>query len=465
MTTGRTNRIPAMCKLFALSCLSLPLIGCSDDDDSGPGGTPSSYSFESRFQEGESSVSYSGQIFRHVLIEDLKAYIGGLNEAIESDSDFDAKDVEDALLSFYEFDSDVLGQNSLLLKTDPETLQEVYDDISSDKDLAGKVAGQDSAGERDHKDWASEFEGWSDESVEAAGGDISNPDGLVRAWLATIADNAILQAQGDDSRKGLLPYQTASGQDLQQLTQKFLLGAIAFSQAADDYLDEGLESDNDEQDEENPYTALEHAWDEGFGYFGAAQRYLDQSDEEIADGEIFDADEDGKTDLKSEFNFGASVNAAKRDAGSTSGTDFTNMAMAAFLEGRQLIASGKSGSAVQEQAEQAVAAWEKSLAATAVHYINDTLGDMEAMGTDEYSFDDHAKHWSELKGFALSFQFNPRSPLSEKRFGQLHDLIGDGPVLDDASKDELSDYEDALLEARELLRDAYEFAVEDVENW
>lgn len=37
---------------------------------------PEVYEFSSRFVTGESSVSYSGQIPRHILIEDLKAYIG-----------------------------------------------------------------------------------------------------------------------------------------------------------------------------------------------------------------------------------------------------------------------------------------------------------------------------------------------------------------------------------------------------
>ena len=32
-------------------------------------------------------------------------------------------------------------------------------------------------------------------------------------------------------------------------------------------------------------------------------------------------------------------------------------------------------------------------------------GDMDLFGTDDYSFDSHAAHWSEMKAFALSFQF------------------------------------------------------------
>ena len=54
--------------------------------------------------------------------------------------------------------------------------------------------------------------------------------------------------------------------------KKFLLGAVAFSQGADDYLDDdvagkGLLVFGYIPAEGKKYSALEHAWDEGFGYF------------------------------------------------------------------------------------------------------------------------------------------------------------------------------------------------------
>ena len=83
-----------------------------------------------------------------------------------------------------------------------------------------------------------------------------------------------------------------------------------------------------------------------------------------------------------------------------------------------------------------VSTWEKCVAATALHYINDTLQDMAKFGTDDYSFASHAKHWGELKGFALGLQFNPKSPLNEtvagedhSYFSKLHKLLGTAPAL------------------------------------
>lgn len=202
-----------------------------------------------------------------------------------------------------------------------------------------------------------------------------------------------------------------------------------------------------------------------FGYFGASRYYLSQSDDDIAGGVSLDQNDDGKIDLTTEYNWGASTNAAKRDSGSTTGTNFTADAMNAFLKGRYLISQEADRSEIREQAEVAVLTWEKALAATAIHYINDTLADQAVLGTDDYSFDNHATHWSELKGFSLGFQFNPNSPLSDKNFAKLHELIGDAPVLGDASEDDLADYEEKLLAARDLLAEAYEFEAEDVENW
>ena len=100
------------------------------------------------------------------------------------------------------------------------------------------------------------------------------------------------------------------------------------------------------------------------------------------------------------------------------------------------------------------------MAATAVHYINEVLQDMATFGTEEYSFADHAKHWSELKGYALGLQFNPRSPLDEEAFTALHASIGQAPAL--PGHEEVEAYRGGLLSARQALGDAYGFSAEDL---
>jgi hypothetical protein len=269
---------------------------------------------------------------------------------------------------------------------------------------------------------------------------------------------------------------TPKGQDLQQLVQKFLLGAVTYSQGADDYLDDASleESGNVEAEEGKPYTKLEHHWDEGFGYFGAARDYGDYTDDEIAaaDGRddyqgYHDTNGDGAIDLTSEYNFGHSQNAAKRDRGSAESakTDFTKGAWDAFLTGRAIIASAKGAlSATQmadlkAQRDAAIANWELAIAASALHYVNEVLADMSKSEAD-YVFLDHAKHWSELKGFALSLQFNPRKKLSDAQFATLHEKLGIAPALPgDANFD---DYKAGLIDARQILADAYGVAAANI---
>jgi hypothetical protein len=68
----------------------------------------------------------------------------------------------------------------------------------------------------------------------------------------------------------------------------------------------------------------------------------------------------------------------------------------------------------------------------------------------------------------MCFQFNPRGPLGGENIGlfvDLHDLIGRAPVLGSDTPENIEAYKVDLLAARDLLRDAYTFASEDVENW
>lgn len=453
------------------------------DTDSGAITPPSTYAFESRFVAGESSVSYSGQTARQMLIEELKTYIGTLDAQIDGGT-FEPTadgDVVAALDFYFRFDSASDGSTPLRLTTTPALAQATFDDISTDKDLVGKIAGNDTA--TDHTDWSTGFVGWSDATIATDGGSITNPEGLVRAFFEQIEALALLRAQGNQPTgpdgEALPVYVSAEGLDLQQLTQKFLIMAINFSQGADDYLDDdvdgkGLKASN-AAPESGAHSALEHAWDEGFGYFGAARDYAAYTDDEIAvkggrdDWQGYhDSDGDGAIDLKSEYNFGASQNAAKRDRGSVVATDFTGDAMTAFLTGRAIIAAADGEltadqmTALVAQRDAAIGAWEKAIAATVVHYINETVVHLDAIGGDSWDFLAYAKGWSEAKGFALGFQFNRRSPLSAEQFAMLHTKLGDRPVSPKAEATAIAAYRAGLLEARGILAQAYGFDAANV---
>ncbi|MBT8495100.1 MAG: DUF4856 domain-containing protein [Deltaproteobacteria bacterium] len=460
-----------MRKLAWLLIAACALCACGDD-----GGltVPDSYQFDSRYDDSQSSVGYTGQTLRHVLIADLNRQIDGLtarvDDAVTNGPLLAAGDVTGSLLFYYEFDSSVGGDVAIQMTADTPFMQTTYSEISTGKNLVGKIAGNDSV--TDHRDWSTDFVGF----------DAATPDALVRAWFAEL-ETAALNRQG-----GTIPtdpngnqiqsvYVTADGRDLEQLTQKFLLGAVALSQGLDDYLDDDVEGKGllaaNTRDDDAPYTVLEHQWDEGFGYFGASRFFLDMSDDEIADGLATDGNGDNLIDLRAEYNFGVSVNAAKRDRGSdeSARTDFTREGFEAFLRGRALIAnmdetpSARDIDELREQRDIIARVWLSSIAATAIHYVNDTLADMDDFGTADYSFADHAKHWSELKGFLLGLQFAPQSPLPRDKFVELDLLVGTAPVLSSASAQDIADYRAALLQVRDDLTTAFEFESINAENW
>jgi hypothetical protein len=478
--------------------LTVLAAACGGDDEApGPDGAPpapdaaaspapSTYTFSSRFVPGQSAVAYKGQSLRHVLTWEITNYLGGLTAQVDTAPPAD-DDVLAALLFYFDFDSSIGGTTPLALPTDPPLAQATFADVSTGADLRAKLAGNDAV--TDHKVWNTpgQFLGWAEGGAAA-----DTPTELVLYWLGAIDDLAFQRGLGN---VGLEPsgapigkvFLTSKGQDLQQLTQKFLLGAITLSQGLDDYLDDatpgkGLLTSN-LQDADKPYAGLEHAWDEGFGYFGAARDFGDYTDDEVAgkggrpDYQGYhDSDGSGAIDVGAEYIFGHAQSCAKRDRESspTAPTDFTKTAFDAFLAGRHLIATtdGELDAAALAELtlhrDAIAASWERCVAASVVHYINEVVADIATFGTADYEFADHAKHWSELKGFALSLQFAPRSPLHEStRFSDLHGYLGDAPILPGAAGGQpaVDQYRDGLLAARALLQEAYDFDPVNIEAW
>ncbi|WP_377109688.1 DUF4856 domain-containing protein [Pseudoalteromonas sp. R86517] len=431
------------------------------------------YEFASTVNASKSAVSYTGQVARHALSAQIKAYISLLSvDYIESEGL--TGDAVKAQLMAYWSDYEAVKDNSFLFIDGATTLQQSFAEISSSgKTLTGKIAGNDAS--KMEEDWLTEgtFEGWSDFGTQA-----KTPEGLIFHYFDLIAANVDAIASGTQSEDVngndiTAAYITTSGLDLNQLIQKHTLGALMFSQGTDDYLDEGLDEDNTDAAADGTYSTLEHQYDEGFGYFGAARHYLEFSDEAISDGSASaDIDGDGKIDLASEYNWGNSTNAAKRDKGAVIATDFSSAAMTAFIAGRKIINDAAPSALTDDQKTQllaqrdiAVANWENAIAATVVHYINDTLADIDTVQGTEASADDFAnlaKHFSEMKGFALNFQFNPFSPFysddNAGKFAELHTLLGEAPLLTDA-------YKAQLVEARDLMQEVYGFDAQNVENW
>lgn len=471
----------------------------SDEDGGGDVAVPDTYAFDSRFTPGTSSVSYGGQVARNVLALRLRSFIDGLDARIADGSYAPLGDdtMAETVLADLEY---FFGNEAAARAEDPHGLsagtgltfaQETWGDLSGTAYLLEKVAGNDTS--TDHRDWSTEFSGYAPSSTALFRGDspsVASPTALLRAIFATIAANAD-DKYNDVSRTGpdgaeLPVHLTASGMHLGQLAEKFLFGALAFSQAADDYLDDeaedttkGLLAPNTRAGT-SAYTELEHAWDEGFGYFGAP-RHVSQI--ELADvigaSRSFDANSDSEIDITSEYLFPTARYAGLRDDGSAASarTSFLADADLAFRTGRTIIVNaGETLTAeeledLREQRDIIVQSWERTLAANTVSYLNRviqhtrTIDDTDPATT--YSFASHAAAWSEMKGFALAFQFHRSSPMlveegGEERFVTLHELLGDAPVLETATPAQRAQYVTDLLAARALLVTAYGFDAANV---
>jgi hypothetical protein len=444
------------------------------------------YSFMSKLgDDTQSSVAYSGQIARQALISEFTHFIGNKLQTQLDDGTLASREAVITELDKYFRTTDEQWDGFEITFLE-DSKQKFFANISSSaKSLVGKIAGNDTKGQE--VDFLTDFAGW------APKGDLT-PESLVDMFLGQLADNAATILSGavrvDPITNELIPvYVNEDGTDLKQLIQKFLLVSITYSQSAGDYLGadyegKGLTTDNISE-VKNGYTNLEHQFDEGFGYFGATIDYLAYNDKEIG-GKVKSADDgrdnyngkhdtngDGEYDLLSEVIFGAASNAAKRDlgtVGNTNPTDITTQTMAAFIAGRKII-NDNVGSALTEeqlnalyiQRDLAIGGWEKALAATAIHYINDLNADLEPLKNgEEFDFKTIAKHFSELKGFALGLQFNPFSKLSSADFIKVHDLIGTKPVL---AITDIEQYQEDLIVARDILRDALEYDAVNVANW
>jgi len=453
--------------------------GCNDDPHIAEQViVPSTYAFESRFSE-DSSVAYRGQIFRHVLIQSLELYLDNLTARIDGNPALNPAtgEIVAELNALYDFKAAVTNSQPLPFTTEPATLQKTLGDFQSAATLKEKIAGNDAIGQ--HKNWSNAFVGWSSTPIA--------PDALVQQWFAAIETLAVARGQGTTATTPAGQpidhvYVSAAGIDYKELLQKFMLGAIAFSQATDDYLDsdlpdKGLNSDNSQPDGMNAYTALEHAWDEAVGYFGAARDFKAYSLEEVRGisgrpdyiSGYHDTNSDGQIDVETEYNFTFPRYAAARDLAAPVKTDFSVTLFDAMLHGRLLIA--QSDNSIDDDTRHELLAhrdvvrltWEKIIAASVVRYINSVLRHMSSFGSSDYDFYSHAAHWSEAKGLALGLQFNPASPLSDQDFAVLQRKLGDGPVLPE-HPELVPAFRQNLIDARGLIGTAYGFAAGNLDE-
>ena len=425
--------------LYFLSFLLMFTIGCEDeeaadnDTDTMTMETPTEFVFESRFEEhaGESSVSYSGQVVRNLLVNDIKSLIasnvGGGNTATI---------------------------NSMMANDDPNlaiytgsglnTVQTKYHDISTSQ-LNDRLAAVTS---------------YTDPGYGA------NAQDMITGWVA--------ESEGYSVRPG--------GLDLGQMTQKVMWGAIAYWQGTSKYMSKIPTDDNTMSDDGDPYTAMEHHWDESFGYFGAARDYnTGYSDDTDRKTDPYnDSNGDGLIDFKTEYNMGWAVTAAKRDLvdGVAVDYDFTKTIFDAYLEGRTLIYNQAPLDEILVQRDIILNTWEKVVAAVSIHYINDTMSDLEALisaGDSNLAWDNLPEsgdgykyniHWAEMRAYAHGLIYNDFKLISDADIATVLGYMGTAPAYNVGSDfSAMQTLHDNLALAKPILQAAYVFSDAHMANW
>jgi hypothetical protein len=410
-------------------------VGCSSDDDNDDDGqtlieTPTSYSFASRFNEGESSVSYSGQVVRNLLINDIK-----IQMSTDAGSGNPATLV--SMMANDNADQAILSSAGSMT-----TVQTKYHDISTSH-LNDRLTAV--------------------ESYTIPGYD-ANAGTLVNGWVQELA------ASGKTRATGLR---------LDQITQKTLWGAVSYWQGTSKYMSKIPTDDNTVASGDGAaYTAMEHHWDESFGYFGAALDYnTGYTDDSRKNGPNVDSNGDGSIDFKSEYNVGWAITAAKRDLCSACDTDldFTKTIFDAYLEGRTLITNQADLADILVQRDIVMNTWEKVVAAVSIHYVNDVADDIAGLitaadtsiapGSDATA--DYENHWGEMRGYANGLLYNDFKAITDANLLRILTVMGTAPVYpSNGDFSAMQAYHDSLVgEVRAIFKASYGFSDANVAGW
>ena len=400
--------------------------------------------------KAESSVSYGGQMARHVLHTSLKSLSGkGTGEA--------NPELKAQMLAYYEGSEEGHAIISPKTKGDFVIAQTRVEELSKGKNLSGKTY-----------------------------------KGAITAWPGNMTGPEVLRFMIDKASSSEKGYDPLNGLDYIQLISKFAMGAVFYNQAVDNYLDEKLEADTKPNDKPykagTAYTGKEHVWDEAFGYFGAPANVLSLTPAQAYNiaklkSEAFalaDANKDGKVSLYTESVYAHAYYAAGADKSGK--TTYLKDISEAFIDGRQLIADANGEKLSDEERSQLKAYakvigdnWEKVIAEAAFKYAGSVYKDIEKLNAALDSNADiskimrtYAKHWGELKGFAMALQTGGKD-LGETSV-KLNRLIGFGPVLlgntqvtgidaegnyVQSSTQTLDEYMLKMLQTQQLLVDAF----------
>lgn len=248
-----------------------------------------------------------------------------------------------------------------------------------------------------------EFVGTYDSSKQLANKTFMGADILFNSLIDSIASASESAKSGSEGQAGVVESKDAAnryllsgnGVEYAQLIEKGLMGACFYYQATGVYLSSGKMDVDNEEVTPGKGTTMEHHWDEAFGYFGVPV--------------------DFPTNLDGLAFWGSYCNKRNEVLGTNSGL------MTAFLKGRASISAKKLDSR-----DEAIATvreeWEKVVAGTAIHYLNEALNQFDDQALRSHTL-------SEAAAFIYSLNFNPAKKINNSQIGELLNLIGGSDIL------------------------------------
>jgi len=332
-----------------IALISISLQSCKDDDTT-PTPNDSSYEIPTSYTEFE-NVSYGGQTQRLNQLLEIKNY----------------------------FKSSLSDETAL----DEEKLLAMFSNDASKAGWAGTYEDSKQIKSKTFEPVQIEFENVLKSMVKASTSDKTHAQGV--AGLSTSNDN---------SKKYWL---NANGVDEAQVFEKGLMGAFISYQINEVYTGDSKMNVDNEEVTPGKGTAMEHHWDEAFGYLGVPNDYP-----ATTEGLLF---------------WGSYAN--KRDGLLACNQQL----MDAFIAGRAAI-TNKNLANRDIAIKDVRLAMEKLAAANAIHYINATLAAM-----DDLCIKGHML--AEAYGFAYALKFNTDKTIEASDLtGVLANLGGSGLLAD-----------------------------------
>ncbi len=334
-------RIPSQLIALVLG-LSLIFTACQEDDPTPSYEIPTSYNF--------THVNYSGQTQRLNMMSELNSYMST------------AKVAGTAL--------------------DATRLKAMYANDAANAQFAGTYEASKQLKSKTLESEQAKFEALLEELAAASQSTVAGSAGV--SGVIESLDGAKRYLVGED------------GLDHAQLIQKGLMGACFYYQSTAVYFGEEKMNVDNVEITEGEGTAMEHHWDEAFGYLGVPKDFPSNTD-----GLKF---------------WGSYLNERNDVLGSNAAV------MNAFLKGRAAISNDDIATR-DEAISEARSAWELVAVGSALHYLNSGIANFDDMALRAHGL-------SECLGFLYALKFNPEKGISNSQIDALLTLVAGSADFD-----------------------------------